>query len=267
MGSASPDPGYLSSTRDARRSRVRLSARVPYGPGETTVNERPRIPLHRRGGSFVLSLAVLVSCPWLAGCASSSEPAPTPAPAPSLTQEQQDDQAFEALLSGFLDLPFEGESASDLQPFLTGDALQDEMREIAQYKDAQQTVAGKDTHYGFRVTSRGEGFMVAQACLDVSGTRIIDATGADVTPTRNSLVSLQLKAVDENGSWLISDLAIEDRARSVALSHARDDGRTGRACRGRRMRTARLRGCSLRWRRDRNRRCDNPRDDGSLEWS
>jgi uncharacterized protein YceK len=156
------------------------------------------------------SLAVLTTCLLLSGCGTAPAPEPAPAPAPSLTQEQQDDQAFEALLSGFLDLPFQGESAGDLRPFLTGDALQDELREIEQYQKAQQTVVGKDTQYGFRVTSRGEGFMVAQACLDVSGTRILDAAGADVTPTRSSLVSLQLKAVDDEGSWRISDLVQND---------------------------------------------------------
>ncbi|OUE21316.1 hypothetical protein BFL34_00668 [Clavibacter michiganensis] len=171
------------------------------------MHERPRVPLRRRGGAAAASLAVLTTALLLTGCSPS---APTSAPAPSLTQEQQDDQAFETLLTGFLDLPFQGESANDLRPFLTGDALQDEIREIEQYQKAQQTVVGKDTHYGFRVTSRGEGFMVAQACLDVSGTRILDATGADVTPKRSSLVSLQLKAVDDEGSWRISDLVQND---------------------------------------------------------
>jgi hypothetical protein len=157
------------------------------------------------------SLAVLAASLILAGCGATTTPEPTPAPAPSLTQEQQDDEALEAAFSGFLDLPFQGESADALRPFLTGDALDDEVREIGEYQAAQQTVVGKDTYYGFEVTSRGPGYLVAQACLDVSGTRVLDGGGRDVTATRSPVVSLQLKGVaDEDGSWRISDLVPND---------------------------------------------------------
>ncbi|MDO4129994.1 hypothetical protein [Clavibacter michiganensis] len=211
MRSALRDPGYLSWTRDARRSRTCLFARDPYGPGETTLNDRPRIPLRRRAGAVAASAAVVASCHLLAGCAPSTSPAPTPAPTPPLTQEQQDDQAFQAALSGFLDLPFQGETGDALRPFLTGDAFDDEVREIDEYQAAQQTVVGKDTYYGFRITSRGPGYAVAQACLDVSGTRVLDAGGRDVTTTRSPVVSLQLKGVvGDDGSWRISDLVPND---------------------------------------------------------
>lgn len=211
MRSALRDPGYLSWTRDARRSRACLFARDPYGPGETTLNDRPRIPLRRRVGAVAASAAVIASCHLLAGCAASTSPAPTPAPTPSLTQEQQDDQAFQAALSGFLDLPFQGETGDALRPFLTGNAFDDEVREIDEYQAAQQTVVGKDTYYGFRITSRGPGYAVAQACLDVSGTRVLDAGGRDVTTTRSPVVSLQLKGVvGDDGSWRISDLVPND---------------------------------------------------------
>jgi hypothetical protein len=147
----------------------------------------------------------------LSGCTTPPAADPAPAPAPSLTQDQQDDQAFRDLLSGFLALPFQGESTDDLRPFLTGDALSDEQREIEQYRSARQTVDGKDTFYGFRVTDRGTGYMVAQVCLDISGTRVLDADGKDVTPQRDPAVSLQLKAVEGNGSWRISDLVPNDK--------------------------------------------------------
>ncbi|WP_435081419.1 hypothetical protein [Clavibacter michiganensis] len=175
------------------------------------MNDRPRIPLRRRGGAVAVSVAVLATFHLLTGCAPSSPPAPTTAPTPSLTQEEQDDQAFQAAFSGFLDLPFQGESGDALRPFLTGDAFDDEVREIDEYQAAQQTVVGKDTYYGFRVTSRGPGYAVAQACLDVSGTRVLDASGRDVTTTRSPVVSLQLKGViGDDGSWRISDLVPND---------------------------------------------------------
>ncbi|WP_244629245.1 hypothetical protein [Clavibacter capsici] len=155
---------------------------------------------------------VLAGC-LLAGCTASPPADPEPTSTPSLTQEQQDDQTFEGLLSGFLALPFQGESTEGLRPFLTGDALSDEEREVVQYQSAHETVDGKDTYYGFRVTDRGAGYMVAQVCLDISGTRVLDAQGKDVTPQRSPAVSLQLKAVDidGNGSWRISDLVPNDK--------------------------------------------------------
>ncbi|MCJ1710715.1 hypothetical protein [Clavibacter phaseoli] len=161
------------------------------------------------------SLAAIAASLLLAGCAPTPTSEPTPAPAPSLTQEQEDDAALEAALAGFLDLPYQGESAELLRPFLTGDALDDEVREIGEYQAAQQTVVGKDTYYGFRVTSRGPGYLVAQVCLDVSGTRVLDAGGRDVTTTRNPVVSLQLKGVaGDDGSWRISDLVPNDEVKA-----------------------------------------------------
>jgi hypothetical protein len=175
------------------------------------LHERPRILLRRRGGAAVPGLAVVILGCVLTGC--TAPPTADPSPTASLTQEQQDDRAFEGLLAGFLALPFQGESADDLRSYLTGDALSDEQREIEQYRSAQEEVDGKDLYYGFRVTDRGTGYMVAQVCLDISGTRVLDADGRDVTPQRNAAVSLQLKAVesDGDGSWRISDLVPNDK--------------------------------------------------------
>jgi hypothetical protein len=178
------------------------------------LHERPHdLPLRRgRRSAATAALVVVVVSFVIAGCSATGS-APSPAPSPSLTQEQQDDEAFEGLLAGFLALPFQGESVDDLRPFLTGDALSDEQREIEQYRSAQESVDGEDTYYGFRVTDRGAGYMVAQVCLDISGTRVLDADGRDVTPQRNPAVSLQLKAVenDGEGSWRISDLVPNDK--------------------------------------------------------
>nr|WP_228512170.1 hypothetical protein [Clavibacter sp. VKM Ac-2872] len=167
--------------------------------------------MHRRGGSFVLSLAVLVSCPWLAGCASSSEPAPTPAPAPSLTQEQQDEAAFQDLFARYVGIDLTRETEADLTPLLTGSALRGELDSLKYSADNHQKVIGKATSRSFRVTDRGSDalgsdYMTAQACLDISGTRTVDEHGNDVTPQREAAVALQMKAVKiADGSWRISD--------------------------------------------------------------
>lgn len=210
MTSPSRDPGYLSWTRVARRSAACLSARVPYGPGETTLHERPRIPSRRRGGAAALSLAVLASCQFLAGCGAAHAPDPAPAPAPSLTQEQQDEAAFHDLFARYVNLDQSQETQDVLSGLLTGDALEGELSSVRDIQERGQHGEGKATGSAFEVTSHGSDsqgdFMVAQACLDVSGIRILDQTGVDVTPSRDARLSLQMKAKkSSDGSWRISD--------------------------------------------------------------
>ncbi|CCE75198.1 hypothetical protein [Clavibacter nebraskensis] len=178
------------------------------------MHERPRIPL-RRLRTALASTAILVASLVLTGCAAahSPEPAPEPAPAPtpSLTQEQQDDQAFQDLFSRFVGIDLSSETEGDLTPLLTGSALQGELDSLKYSADNHQKVIGKVTSRGFRVTDRGSDaqgseYMTAQACLDISGTRTVDEQGKDVTPQRDAAVALQMKAVKiADGSWRISD--------------------------------------------------------------
>jgi hypothetical protein len=198
--------------RDPRcpRSRACLSARDPYGPGETTLHERPH-HLPRRRGTALASPAILVASLLLSGCAAAASPEPAPAPTPSLTQEQQDDQAFQDLFSRFVGIDLSSETEVDLTPLLTGSALQGELDSLKYSADNHQKVIGKVTSRGFRVTDRGSDaqgseYMTAQACLDISGTRTVDDQGKDVTPQRDAAVALQMKAVKiADGSWRISD--------------------------------------------------------------
>ncbi|MDO4017598.1 hypothetical protein [Clavibacter michiganensis] len=210
MRSALRDPGYLSWTRDARRSRACLFARDPYGPGETTLNDRPRIPLRRRVGAVAASAAVIASCHLLAGCAASTSPAPTPAPTPSLTQEQQDEAEFRDVFMRYVSLDQSQETDEVLAGLLTGDALEGEISSVRDTQGKGQHGVGKATESAFAVTSHGSDaqgdFMVAQACLDVSGIRILDQSGNDVTPSRDVRLSLQMKAKrSTDGLWRISD--------------------------------------------------------------
>nr|WP_228494639.1 hypothetical protein [Clavibacter sp. VKM Ac-2873] len=155
-------------------------------------------------------MAVLVSIPSLVGCASSSSPSPTPAPPPPLTQEQQDEAAFRDVFTRYVSLDQSQETGEVLSGLLTGDALEGELSSVRDTQEKDQHSVGKATESGFEVTSHGsdsEGdFMVAQACLDVSGIRILDHAGSDVTPSRDARLSLQMKAKKSaDGSWRISD--------------------------------------------------------------
>jgi hypothetical protein len=154
--------------------------------------------------------AVLVGS-LLGGCAAAPVTDPAPAPTPSLTQEQQDDQAFQSLFSRYVGIDLSTETEDELRPLLTGSALQGELDSLKFSADHSQHVIGKATSRGFRVTDRGvdaQGteYMTAQACLDIGGTRTLDADGKDVTPERDNALALQMKAVKTaDGSWRISD--------------------------------------------------------------
>ncbi|MBF4632094.1 hypothetical protein ITJ42_12805 [Clavibacter michiganensis subsp. phaseoli] len=154
----------------------------------------------------------------LAGCTAASDPAPTPAPAPapSLTQEQQDDAAFRDVVTRYAALDANSLTVQDLEALLTGNVLQSEETGLRDAREKGQRTDGEELVSGFQVTDRGldpQGaqYMTAQVCLDVSGTRIVDSTGADVTPERAARQSLQVKAVkSEDALWRISDIVRND---------------------------------------------------------
>jgi hypothetical protein len=164
------------------------------------------------------ALAVLVVTIGLCGCAPHAprEVGTTP----SLTQEQQDAAAFEDLYRSYVALPLNEETEDDLREVLTGSALESDLENLRADRQSNRRTEGKDTFRGFLVTDQGNDpetgdYMVAQACLDVSGTRLLDAGGQDVTPLRDEAVSLQMKAVrTADSTWRISDFVRNDGVRA-----------------------------------------------------
>ncbi|MBP2457971.1 hypothetical protein ABID70_000537 [Clavibacter michiganensis] len=154
----------------------------------------------------------------LVGCAAAptAGPAPAPAPAPSLTQEQQDASTFRSLYETYISMPFDEETEEDLRRVLTGSALSSDLESLQSDRQSGQRIIGHDTFRDFSVTDHGVdpssgAYMVAEACLDVSGTRVLDAQGADITPQRENLLSLQMKAMKiEGDGWRISDFVRND---------------------------------------------------------
>jgi hypothetical protein len=146
----------------------------------------------------------------LTGCTAPPSADPSPAPTPSLTQEQQDDQAFEDVFTTYVSLNPSDETEEVLEGLLTGSALDGELSSVRDTQGRGQHSEGKAMASAFEVTSHGSDgqgdFMVGQACLDVSGIRILDASGKDVTPSRDTRLSLQMKAIQAaDGTWRISD--------------------------------------------------------------
>jgi hypothetical protein len=181
------------------------------------LHERPHdLPLRRgRRSAATAALVVVVVSSVIAGCSATGS-APSPAPSPSLTQEQQDDEAFQDVFTRYVDIDLGTETPDTLRPLLTGSALQGELDSLQYSADHGQRVVGKTTSRGFKVTDRGTdphgaNYMTGQACLDLSGTRMLDASGRDVTPVRDNLLPLQMKALKgDDGSWKISDSVRND---------------------------------------------------------
>jgi hypothetical protein len=166
------------------------------------------------------ALAVLFVGCLLSGCAAAPAPTPGPPPTPSATQEQQDDQAFRDLVTRYADLDANTLTEDDLAALLTGSVLESETSGLHDARDNGQRTDGEELVSGFRVTDhgvdpQGAQYMVAQVCLDVSGTRIIDSSGADVTPQRITRQSLQVKATkSQDALWRISDIVRNDGTRA-----------------------------------------------------
>jgi hypothetical protein len=163
--------------------------------------------------------AVLATC-LLGGCTSAPVTDPAPAPTPSLTQKQQDDAAFRDVFTRYVDLDANTDTEQDLADLLTGNVLDDEKSGLVDERQSGDRQVGKATASGFEVTDRGTDpaglqYMTAQACLDSSGARLLDRDGKDITPQRDTRLSLQLKAVrSEDAHWRISDIVRNEDVRA-----------------------------------------------------
>jgi len=177
------------------------------------LHERPSDPsrTHRARATAIAALATF-SFVALTGCAASTTPEPAPAPTPSLTQEQQDDAAFRDVFTSYVDLDANTDTDDDLAQLLTGNVLKGEKSDLADARRTGERQTGKEIASGFQVTDRGLDpaglqYMTAQVCVDSSGTRLLDAAGKDVTPQRDTRLSLQVKAIkSEDAVWRISDI-------------------------------------------------------------
>jgi hypothetical protein len=181
-----------------------------------TRRTRPRRPVAAAGPLMLAVAAALSACT----ASPPLPPAPRPLPTTSMTQEQQDDQAFQDVFVRYVNLDLGTEKEEDLAPLLTGTALQGELESLQYSIDRHQHVVGKPTASGFRITDRGtdpEGvpYMTAQACMDLSGTRTLDADGNDVTPSRDERLALQMKAVRiPDGTLRITDSLRNEETRA-----------------------------------------------------
>jgi len=133
-----------------------------------------------------------------------------------LTQEQQDDAAFQDLFSRYETLDPNGMTNEILESLLTDKALADEQKELSNSSTELKTYEGVASVSNFLVTSRGKDnaandYMVGQACLDVSRTRVLDVNGNQINPDRPPTISMQMKALKvSDGSWRIGEVVRND---------------------------------------------------------
>ncbi|OUE24710.1 hypothetical protein [Clavibacter michiganensis] len=152
-------------------------------------------------------------------CGCTDQPT-VPSVAPTQSQSDQDARTFQEEYAAYVSLALDSISEDELKPLLTGDLLAESVSEIDDAKRQGTHVIGKYTYSNFAVTDQGtdtEGnsYMVAQACLDVTGSRVRDSNGNDITPARDPFISMQLKAITiDEGAWRISDAVRNDEVKA-----------------------------------------------------
>ena len=137
-----------------------------------------------RAGIALVLVAVAVG---LTGC--SPGPAPKPTPTPLFTSEAEAFQAAERVYRDYVDAANarnDGDKDASPERFMAGRALQDSLEATEARKTAKIALTGHFQLVRFQGTSadlRPRSLaIVAKICVDVSGTRLIDASGSDATP-------------------------------------------------------------------------------------
>lgn len=166
-----------------------------------------------RAGVGVVLVAAAVS---LAGC--TPGPAPKPTPTPLFTSEAEAFKAAEQVYRDYVDAgnaQQNGDQSADPQQYLAGVALDDDVKSVRDFEKSGLKITGTSTIKYFRAQSfdtKSEG-VESLACLDVSGSRVVNAAGVDVTPTnRQALVGLSVRMSPDKDGLKIVSLAPNDQS-------------------------------------------------------
>ncbi len=146
------------------------------------------------------------------GCSPTPSPPPTPTPTPLFATEEEAFAAAEDVYREYNEaVNAERRGAPDANPrdYLVGLALESDT-------DARNILASRG------LTIEGDGVvadftkeeirlgtsprLVAEACLDVGSTHVINDQGSDVTPPdRSSRVALRITMLANDGRWLVAE--------------------------------------------------------------
>ncbi len=150
---------------------------------------------------------------------------PTPSATPIFASEEEALAAAEEAYAAYREMSdviaSEGGTGPErIAPFVTEARMEDELRGFATLRESGLRVVGEAT---FEVLSTqryeevgGDAEVVFYACSDLSGSRVIDDTGADVTPSDRSdrlVLEVVLRTVDGMAPLLLeSDSAWPDES-------------------------------------------------------
>ncbi|WP_143740739.1 hypothetical protein [Microbacterium sp. SZ1] len=164
-----------------------------------------------RSRSSCLTLgAVAVLIGMLSACA--PPPAPTPSPTPAFASEEDAFAAAEKVYRAYNDAENAergGDHTADPNSYLTGPALETALSSRRLVEQAGWTLVGDgevDTFSGTKAhLTASPAKVAARVCLDVAGTRVLDKSGADVTPAdRLTRVLLDIEFITESDRLLIA---------------------------------------------------------------
>lgn len=151
----------------------------------------------------------------LSATACSPEPAATPSPTP--TGFATEEEAFAAAEETYraynaaANLQMNGRHSEDSYEYLTGSALDQERASAEEFETSGIQLTGEATVKAFAGISTSLGVTPQQAeadvCIDVSGTRLLNSAGQDVTPAgRPTTSTLRVTFVaDDARGFLISE--------------------------------------------------------------
>ncbi|WP_449408406.1 hypothetical protein [Microbacterium maritypicum] len=159
----------------------------------------------------LIAIGALVVGGMLSGCAPS--PAPTPTPTPAFASDEEAFAAAEEVYRAYIAAGNEergGDPDANPERHLIGDALEAEIQIIQDLHANQLHVDGEAVVSSFRGREAdidiGRTLIQADACLDVTNTRVLDSLGTDVTPPdRQQTLPLSVTFIKSDSTLLISD--------------------------------------------------------------
>jgi len=152
-----------------------------------------------------VKMLALLALAGAALCACSPQPAPSPTPTAAFASDEEAFAAAEALYREYNDA---GNTNADTSIYLTGSALESDISTERYLTDHDLSVTGESEIIAFDGTEAHLGAIAkihAQACLDVSASRVVDSDGTDVTPS------------DRDKRWLL-DITVSGTPEHLSIS-------------------------------------------------
>lgn len=139
-------------------------------------------------------------------------PVPTPTPTPAFASEEEAFAAAEEYYDAYVaagNARIGGHQSPNPQDFLVGSALQADLDGVRFLQEQGLHLVGAGALTSFTGVdlrqADGHATVLALACLDTTGVRVIDASGADVTPADRAEVVAQLvEFVSQDGNIQIA---------------------------------------------------------------